>query len=93
MTDSCKVPSKGMFRRSTDTKTRPQVASIPKMAQTPSVDKRRTERRLSGFRVQGPGFLKDQMTLKSRGPIPLYYESLHGIRTLNPFGVLFVLQV
>ena len=24
-------------------------------------------------------FLKDQMTLKSRGPIPIYYESLYGI--------------
>ena len=24
-------------------------------------------------------FLKDQMTLKSRSPIPIYYESLHGI--------------
>ena len=23
--------------------------------------------------------LKDQMTLKSRGPIPIYYESLYGI--------------
>ena len=23
--------------------------------------------------------LKDEMTLKSRGPIPLYYESLYGI--------------
>ena len=24
-------------------------------------------------------FLKDEMTLKSRGPIPIYYESLYGI--------------
>ena len=24
-------------------------------------------------------YLKDEMTLKSRGPIPLYYESLYGI--------------
>ena len=23
--------------------------------------------------------LKDEMTLKSRGPVPLYYESLYGI--------------
>ena len=58
----------------------------------PDPDKRSTEGGLSGFRVQGPGFLKDQMTLKSRGPMPLYYESLYGIRTLNPFRVLFVLE-
>ena len=32
------------------------------------------------------------MTLKSRGPIPLYYELLYGIRTLNPFRVHFVLK-
>ena len=24
-------------------------------------------------------YLKDEMTLKSRGPIPIYYESLYGI--------------
>ena len=32
------------------------------------------------------------MTLKSRGPIPLYYESLYGILTLKPFRVHFVLK-
>ena len=29
--------------------------------------------------VAGLRFLKDQMTLKSRGPIPIYYESLYDI--------------
>ena len=33
------------------------------------------------------------MTLESRGPIPIYYESLYGKRTLNPFRVHFVLKV
>ena len=33
---------------------------------------------LFGFCERGEG-LKDQMTLKSRGPIPIYYESLYGI--------------
>ena len=33
------------------------------------------------------------MTLKSRGAIPLYYEFLYGIGTLNPFRVHFVLKV
>ena len=32
------------------------------------------------------------MTLKSRAPIPIYYESLYGICTLNPFRVHFVLK-
>ena len=36
--------------------------------------------------------LKDQMTLKRRGPIPFYYESLHGLWTFAPFRVLFVLK-
>ena len=42
---------------------------------------------------QTPEFLKDQMTLKSRGPIPIYYESRYGKWTLNPFRVHFVLKV
>ena len=50
----------------------------------------------SGF-CFGPLFLgflgKDDMTLKSRGPIPLYYESLYGKWTLNPFRVHFVPKV
>ena len=29
--------------------------------------------------------LKDQMTLKVRGPIPLYYESLYMVYELKPF--------
>ena len=36
--------------------------------------------------------LKDQMILKSWGAIPIYYESLYGISTLNPFRVHFVLK-
>ena len=37
--------------------------------------------------------LKDQTTLRSRGPVPLDCESLYyGRRTLNPFIVLFVLK-
>ena len=31
-----------------------------------------------GFECFGE-HLEDQMTLKSRGPIPIYYESLYGI--------------
>ena len=41
------------------------------------------------FRV----YLKDQMSLKSRDPIPLYYEALYGIWTLSPLRVNFVLEV
>ena len=33
------------------------------------------------------------MTLKGRGPIPFYSESLDGIGTLDPFKVLFVLKI
>ena len=29
--------------------------------------------------IQITEYLKDQKTLKSKGPIPLYYESLYGI--------------
>ena len=53
--------------------------------------------RLSGFRVLGlrlrylsgvqllTNNLGDQMTLKSRGPMPLYYESPYGYMNLKPF--------
>ena len=40
----------------------------------------------------GCGYPEGPMTLKSRGPIPIYYESLYGIWTLNPFRVHFVLK-
>ena len=33
----------------------------------------------SRCRLVRTDLLKDQMTLKSRGPIPIYYESLYGI--------------
>ena len=36
--------------------------------------------------------LKDEMSLKSRGPVPLHYGSLYGIGTLNPLRVRFVLK-
>ena len=32
-----------------------------------------------GGGCRGVPYLKDEMTLKSRGPIPIYYESLYGI--------------
>ena len=34
--------------------------------------------------MDGP-FLKDEMTLRSRGPIPLYDEFLYGYMNLKPF--------
>ena len=37
-------------------------------------------------------FLNDQLTLKSRGPIPIYYETRYGTMTLNPGRVHFVLK-
>ena len=43
------------------------------------------------WEVNGP-LLKEEMAIKSRGHISLYYESLYGLRTLNPFGVHFVFK-
>ena len=38
-------------------------------------------------------YLKDQTTLKSTGPISIYYETPDDILTLNPFRVHVVLEV
>ena len=49
---------------------------------------------VSGLRVRDArgSTLGDEKTLKSNGLIPLYYKSLYGLWTLNPFRVHFVFK-